>query len=93
MPPIVYLIFNRSSEIDLLDERSELYQYAQYCEKEKCVDHKDCVLFNYDKNNPSIIFGEPKGRFGNHLFGYLVLHQLQEQIGIKSYITKGGYPS
>ena len=70
-----------------------MYQYAQYCKKEKCIDHKDCVLFNYDENNPSIIFGEPKGRFGNHLFGYLVLHQLQEQIGIKSYITKGGCPS
>ena len=39
-------------------------------------------------NSPSIIFGEPQGRFGNQLLGYAVLHQLQVQLGIKSYISK-----
>ena len=34
------------------------------------------------------MFGEPKGRFGNQLLGYAVLHQLQVQLGVKSYITK-----
>ena len=38
--------------------------------------------------SPSIMYGEAKGRFGNQLLGYSILHQLQVQLGVKSYITK-----
>ena len=51
-----------------------------------------CQILNTDTNfnheSPTIMFCEPKGRFGNQLLGYLSLYQLQEQIGVKSYITK-----
>ena len=50
-----------------------------------------CQILNSDTFNhesPSIIFAEPKGRFGNQLLGYLNLYQLQAQIGVKSYITR-----
>ena len=51
-----------------------------------------CQILNTDTTftheSPSIMFCEPRGRFGNQLLGYLSLYQLQEQIGVKSYITR-----
>ena len=61
---------------------------------ETCTSNENaqtCQILNSDTFNhesPSIMFVEPKGRFGNQLLGYLNLYQLQEQIGVKSYITR-----
>ena len=61
---------------------------------ETCTSNENaqtCQMLNSDTFNhesPSIMFVEPKGRFGNQLLGYLNLYQLQEQIGVKSYITR-----
>ena len=61
---------------------------------ETCTSNENaqtCQMLNSDTFNhesPSIMFVEPKGRFGNQLLGYLNLYQLQAQIGVKSYITR-----
>ena len=61
---------------------------------ETCTSNENaqtCQMLNPDTFNhesPSIMFVEPKGRFGNQLLGYLNLYQLQTQIGVKSYITR-----
>ena len=65
-----------------------------YCQSENCVNDnviQTCHILspeNFNLDSPSIMYGEPKGRFGNQLLGYAVLHQLQVQLGVHSYITK-----
>ena len=67
---------------------------CEFCDKDNCASDnviRNCHMLNHDTFNlesPTIMFGEPQGRFGNQLLGYAVLHQLQEELGIKCYITK-----
>ena len=67
---------------------------AKFIMDETCTSNENaqtCQMLNSDTFNhesPSIMFVEPKGRFGNQLLGYLNLYQLQAQIGVKSYITR-----
>ena len=38
-------------------------------------------------SEPSVMYGESRGRLGNHLLGYTLLLQLQRQLGVRSYIN------
>lgn len=67
---------------------------AQFCNKESCTEDnviRSCKNFDYatfNKNSPTIIYGEAAGRFGNQFLGYMVLFQLRRQLGVDSYINK-----
>jgi hypothetical protein len=66
--------------------------HAQYCDGDSCNNIiQTCKQFDkttFNKNSPSIIFGEAHGRFGNQFLGYIVLLQLSRQLGVDAYINK-----
>jgi hypothetical protein len=69
-----------------------IINYAQYCDGDSCDNViQSCKQFDrttFNKNSPSIIYGEAAGRFGNHFLGYIVLLQLSRQLGVDAYINK-----
>ncbi|XP_040575623.1 galactoside 2-alpha-L-fucosyltransferase Sec1 [Lepeophtheirus salmonis] len=46
------------------------------------------IDFQNFKNEPSILYGESKGRFGNQLLGYALFYQFKVSFGFNSYITQ-----
>ena len=60
--------------------RNEQYpEVAKYFETEQEKTGKSCMKFklsDFNKNSPSIMYGEAQGRMGNQLLGYAMMLQL-----------------
>eukprot|EP00096_Caligus_rogercresseyi_P003216 TRINITY_DN1590_c2_g1_i2.p1 TRINITY_DN1590_c2_g1~~TRINITY_DN1590_c2_g1_i2.p1 ORF type:complete len:330 (+),score=70.40 TRINITY_DN1590_c2_g1_i2:52-1041(+) len=59
-------------------------------EAECSLKTKKCRTIDFDNyaNEPSLLYGESHGRFGNQFLGYALLLQFQRSFGFKSYIRR-----